>query len=126
MLTIISILFSGLLGVIISSIMYFKHDQYVRKLDVARRLFRHRFHILSAEFMEALNEVFIVFHKSDNVIKNLVEFHTYISGKTVLVDDANKNMLGLLKAISKEVNVKPNIVKDEFFLRPFNSPKAHD
>lgn len=126
MLTFLSILFSGLLGVIVSSIMYINHDKHLRKLDVARKLFRHRFHILSAEFMEALNEVFVVFHKSDTVISELVKYHTYISGKQVLVEDANKRMLGLFKAISVEVKIKSNIVDDEFFLKPFNSPKAHE
>ena len=118
-----SILFSGILGVIISSVMYNRHDRYLRKLDVARRLFRHRSNVLSDGFMEALNEVFVVFHKSEDVLKHLVNFHTLVTTKIILAETANQNMLELWKAICCEIKIKPDIVHDKFFIKPFSAPK---
>ena len=70
LLTIVSSILSGIVGVIISTYYYKKSEQRRIKVDTAKRLFANRFDITGDEFSRALNEVFVVFHDSTSVMKS--------------------------------------------------------
>lgn len=64
-ITIISSLLSGLIGVGVSILVFYKLERHKLKLDLARRLLGYRFDIKGDDFSCAMNEVIAVFAKGE-------------------------------------------------------------
>jgi hypothetical protein len=72
--TIISSLISGLIGVLISFYFYNRLEKRKLKVETARKLFGNRYDINCQAFKESLNEIMLVFSDCDKVISSLEEF----------------------------------------------------
>lgn len=117
-LTLVSSLLSGLLGVAISTAYYRRFEHRRVKLDTLTRLLGFRFDIGGDEFSRALNEVFVVFHDSPEVLRALQDFHDVtVSRQSAL---ANDRLMALLKALCRDARVNPAGISDSFYLMPFN------
>jgi len=130
-LTIAAALLSGVFGVAISTIYYRRYEKRRQKLDTVRRLFGYRYNILGEGFTVVLNEVFVVFHDSQGVMKALSEFHTMMmkpkapetKGTAAALCEmalANDKLVTLLKALCGDVGIQYKQFNDLFFLSPFN------
>jgi len=70
---------SGLLGVIISTIYYHRHEKYLMKLETLKEFAGNRYDIKGDLFSKALNEIAIVFNQSKEVKNALQAFHDNVS-----------------------------------------------
>lgn len=117
--TIIASLLSGLVGVIVSSHFYRKYENRKQKLGTLRKLVGNRFAISEGqeskfgssreEFFAGLNEVFVIFHDSANVLSALEKYHESMS-----LD----NQLRLVKAMCRNLKFSYKF-NDSFYLKPF-------
>ncbi len=124
---ILSMFGSGLLGVVISVVYYRKHQKYIAKLETLKDFFGYRYalsekHEASQEakdsFLKAANEAVITFNKSREVMCALKSFHdAVVSRNTTLADDA---LIGLTKAMCKELKINLQSFTDQFFKKPFS------
>ena len=121
-LTVVSSLLSGLVGVFVSAYYYRRYERRKLKLDTLRRLlaYRHATVVGSSQtvqehFFAALNEVFVIFHDSPNVIRALQSLHADLVRPERLQD----NVVTLFKVICSDLKISHAAVNDSFFLRPF-------
>ena len=117
LITVASSLLSGLLGVIVSTIYYRRYEKRKTKIDTLTRFVGNRYDLKGAEFSRALNEVFVVFQDSRDVMSALSRFHEKAVGRQNSEDD----LVRLFKAMCDAVRVKYDQFNDSFFLRPFNT-----
>jgi len=129
---ILSILGSGLLGVLISVVYYRKHQKYIAKLETLKDFFGYRY-ALSREygasqgakdsFLRAANEAIITFNNSKEVMRALRRFHedTIMSKNTALRDDA---LIRLEEVMCKELKINLESFTDQFFKKPFVIPPS--
>jgi hypothetical protein len=115
--TVISSLLSGIVGVIISAAYYRHHEKRRTKLDTFKRFFSNRYDLKGDEFSRAINEIFVVFHESEEVISKLRAYHQRVTDRQASEDE----LLKLHKAMCKDVNINFDKFNDSFFLRPFNT-----
>ena len=118
LLALVASLLSGMLGVGISTLYYRRHERRRARLDTLTRLFGYRFDLPGPDFSRALNEVFVVFHDSRDVLAALQEFHQVIVIRQREL--ANDKLVALLKAMCRTVRIDPARVNDSFYLQPFN------
>lgn len=119
---IITSLVSGLVGALLSSLLYFRYEKRKVKFDTAQRLFANKYQADSHEFVGALNEVSIVFHDSSEIIDALDKL--WSSYQVPGAPEADNKMLNLFKVICKELNINfKNIENDTHLARTF-SPKS--
>lgn len=117
------IIFSGLIGAILSSFLssylYRRHEKRKQKLDTFRRLLGNRWAITEGqesnfehfrgEFIVALNEIFVVFHDSNSVRDALKKYN---ESKSL------DNLISLFKAICKDLKISYEF-NDSIFSEPF-------
>jgi hypothetical protein len=117
LITIISSLLSGLIGIFISSWFYAHQERKRLKTDTARRLLGFRFNLTGEGFVQALNEAFIVFSDNPVIVKAIEELHAAAttSGKPHIED----KLVSLLKAVCKDVDCLPNNINDSCFINVF-------
>ena len=115
--TIISSLLSGIVGVIISAAYYRHHEKRRTKIDTFKRFFSNRYDLKGDEFSRAINEIFVVFHDSEEVISTLREYHQRVTDR----QGSEDALLKLNKAMCKDVQISFGRFNDSFFLRPFNT-----
>jgi hypothetical protein len=120
LLVIVAALISGLVGVIISNRDFKKTETRRIKLKVLQQLMGNRFNINREGFVEALNQVFIVYYDAPEVLLALNEFHEYLSG-TRVPEVVDQKLLKLFRAMCKDVNMEITLT-DNFFLKPFTVP----
>lgn len=114
-----SALLSGLLGVLISN-WYHKRNEIRRaKLMVLQQLMGNRFNVRREAFIDAINQTFVVFYDSKEVLIALKAFHEYSMSNNRIDDIANQKLLDLFKAMCKHLNIETEPLTDNFFLRPF-------
>ncbi len=65
---ILSSLLSGIIGVVISTIYYRRHEARKIKLDTLTRVIANRYDLKGDEFSRALNEIFVIFQKSNRIV----------------------------------------------------------
>jgi hypothetical protein len=119
--TVLSSIFSGLLGVFISTYYYRRHEDRKYKLSTLQSFVGNRFNLKSERFSQSLNEIVIVFGDCKDVKIALSKFHDSLgSGKE---QDA---LISLFKAMCQEVNVSISEFNDSFFLNPFNTVTKAD
>ena len=118
-LTALLTLASGLLTFTISTWFYIRHEERKQKLEVFRGLMATR-HGLEAnpdtetknEFFKFLNESFVVFGKSPEVIESVRDFKTH-------PNRAPDNFTLLARAICKDLKIPDSTLQDNFFNEPF-------
>ena len=116
-----SIISSGLLGVIISTIYYHRHEKYLMKLETLKEFASNRYDIMGDPFSKALNEITIVFNQSKEVKDALVAFHNNARSNNPSL--GNDLLVKLYKAMCKDLHINTDDFTDEFFLTPFNAKK---
>lgn len=131
------IIFSGLISSLISvtiSIRYYQWNENRRvKLQVLYNLFGNR-HVLIENrnysdkeaqlFIEALNQVFVVFYDSDEVLATLKAFHEVVTAPQKADDSIRiQKLLDLFKAMCKNLKINSKFLSDNFFLQPFDIKK---
>ena len=92
------------------------------KLDILRKIAGSRSAItgdlLSAEhrgrFFEGLNEIMVVFSDSRDVSNALIAFKAALG-----TPNANDRLIGLFKAVCRDVGIDPTSFNDSLFLQPF-------
>ena len=120
MVILISSLLSGLLGVGISTWYHQRNEIRRTKLQVLQQLLGNRHDIQGQLFTEALNQVFVIFYDSQDVLVALKAFHEVIIGAQKTTDLANQKLLDLFKVMCKHLKINPELLTDNFFLQPFN------
>jgi len=115
--SVVSSLLSGIIGVIISAAYYRHHEKQRTKIDTFKRFFSNRYDLKGDEFSRAINEIFVVFHESEEVISTLRAYHQRVTDRQASEDE----LLKLHKAMCKDVNINFDKFNDSFFLRPFNT-----
>lgn len=114
-----SVISGGLMGALVSVIVYGKREKRQFKVDTLKRFAANRYDLRGEEFSRALNEIFVVFHDSPPVVDALSSFHrTMISRQAPNV--ADDDLMRLFKAMCKDVNIGYERLNDSFFLVPFN------
>ncbi len=118
LITIISSLLSGLLGIFISSQFYLNLEKRKLKTDTVRRLLGYRYHLTGEGFTRALNEAFIIFADNKKVVKAIEELH--VTAITPGKPDIDNKLISLFKAVCKDVKCLPRNINDTYFLKVFN------
>lgn len=118
-ISIITILLSGIFAALVSNHLYKVNLEKQVKIDTFKRVFSYRYDFQSDEFRQALNEIFVIYNDSEQVIKALNNFHDTATSNNK--NSANDDFLKLLKAMCREVDIDYSGVSDSFFLRPFNT-----
>ena len=119
-LILVSSLISGLLGVLISAWFFRRAEIRQGKLRILQQLLGNRNDIRGQAFTEALNQVFVGFHDSREVLSALKAFHEVIIGRPISADLPNQKLLDLFKAMCDHLKIDPAPLTDNFFLQPFN------
>ncbi len=117
LVVILASILSGILGVLISNIYHHKNQDRQIKIDTFKRVFSNRYDLQGEDFSKAVNEIFVIYNDSGDVMKKLDSFH-----RAVVAKQGTENaLLNLLKSMCKEVNINYNDFNDSFFLTPFNT-----
>ena len=118
-LTVLSSLASGLVTFAISTRFYTRHEERKQKLEVFRGLMGTRHGLVpnadpetKREFFKFLNEAFVVFGKSPDVISAVANFKIHN-------DQTADNFTLLARSICKDLKIPDSTLKDEFFNEPF-------
>jgi hypothetical protein len=125
--TIVSSLLSGIIGVLASAYYYRRYDAAKLKREILRRIAGNR-HLLTivpcdakGEPFVALNECFIVFADSPKVIAALKKMHDELGQPGRLVD----NIVTLMKAMGESAGVSMKELNDSFIEMPFAPGKGN-
>jgi hypothetical protein len=117
-----SAIFSGLLGVTVTLWVQKRRELRLRKLGCLRRIAAYRSVPLREPWFEALNEIFVTFNQSPDVINSLNKFERAIR---VAGGHRNEDLLDLIKAMMKDLNLSRENLDDEFLLRPFGGRQSN-
>ena len=105
-ITVLSSLISGLLGVVISNRQYKKYEKNKIKMDTFRRVVAYRYCLVPNSQD----------NNSGEVIDALKKLHEELN----LPDRSVDNLVTLIKKMSEVLNVNYSQVNDSFFERPFS------
>ena len=118
LITIISSLISGIVGVVISIIYHKRAEKRQAKNNTLKQFVGYRYDLKGEHFTKALNEIFIVFQDSKSVLEKLNEFHEIIvSGQKTL---ANDKLIALFKEMCKNLDIDSSKYSESLFLKAFN------
>lgn len=120
LITIITSLSSGIIGVVISIVYHKKAEKQRSKNETLKNLVGYRFHIQGEKFSKTLNEIFIVFQDSKIVIEKLNKLHAVINIKSDNKDLVNEALLNLFKAMCEDIDIDFSKNNDSLFLKAFN------
>jgi len=116
----ISAFISGFFGVLVS-IWYNRNNEIKRaKLDLLQQLVGNRHDVRGEKFTEALNQIFVVFSNSKDVLASLKAFHEVAISSTRNEAIMNQKLLDLFKAMYKDLKLNIEPLDDTFFLQAFN------
>ena len=115
--TTVSSLLSGVVGIVISTIYYRRYEKRRTKIDTFKRFFSNRYDLKGDEFSRAINEIFVVFHDSEEVLSALRAHHQKVVDK----QNSEGELIRLHKAMCKNVNISFDKFNDSFFLKRFNT-----
>jgi len=114
---IISSLLSGIIGVAVSIFYHRKYENRKIKIDTLKNLAAYRYNLRGEEFTKTLNEIFIVFQDSGEVLDALKKFYEIlVTGQSPL---ANNQLIKLFRAMCKNLKIKTKY-EDSIFLQVFN------
>ena len=121
LITIISSLISGVVGIIISIIYHKKSEKRQIKINTLKQFVGYRYDLKGKHFTKALNEIFVVFQDSKPVLDKLNEFHQIIVSSQKEL--ANDKLVALFKEMCKDLSINPNKYSESLFLKAFNVKK---
>ncbi len=126
LVTVISSLLSGLVGVAVSFWFYARLEKRKMKIETARKMFGSRYDIGSQEFLESLNEIMIVFSDSQAVIEAVQAFLAVVGTPQVArsMGSADEALIKLMKAVCQNIGIKQNF-PDAYYLKYFSVPKQN-
>ena len=110
---------SGLAGALISTWIYIRRDRRMFKVQTLKKFAAHRYHITGDAFSEAVNEIFVVFNDSPEVLRNLEAFHKIVVNE-MGGQEQKDALVKLFKAMCSDTKIKYKDLNDTFFLTPFN------
>lgn len=122
--TVIASLLSGLIGVLLSFKFYERLEKRKLKVETAKKLIGSRYDTGSIDFRTALNEIFVVYADSQEVMKAMESFWEVLqtpleSRSSNLADD---RLLLLLKEVCADAGIThPKHFNDAFFMRTFGA-----
>jgi hypothetical protein len=116
---------SSLVTIIVSTFLstrfYIRHEERKQKLEVFRGLMSTRHGLIEKadtdtkrEFFKYLNETFVVFGKSPDILVALNNFKVYPSR-------TGDNITLLARSICKDLKIPDSTLQDDFFNEPFTS-----
>jgi len=114
-------LVSGLIGAISTMVFYIRREDRKYKIDTIKRFVANRHDLQGDEFTRALNEIFVVFNKSDAVLSELQNFHDVICSQQK-TNKTNDVLMSLFKTMCDDVKLNYPL-NDSFFPTPFNTKK---
>lgn len=117
--TVISSLISGIVGVGVSTWYFYKLERHKLKLDLARRLLGNRYSISGDAFSCAMNEVIAVFADSEDVLSKMA--HLYDALESLGKPNADGALLDFLKAVCKASGLTQATLNDTYLLKTFNA-----
>jgi len=118
LIIIVSSLISGILGVVISVVYHKKAERTRAKIETLKSFCGYRYNLKGDDFSKTLNEIFIVFQDSKDVLEELNQFHGVIISRQT--DLANDKLISLFKAMCRDLKINPNKYNESFFLKAFN------
>src|SRR3989338_9264194 len=119
---IISSLLSGIVGVIVSILYHRKYENRKIKIDTLRNFVSYRYDTKNIEFMKTINEIFIVFRNSKEVIDTLNKLHEHVSVDQINL--ANYCLVKLFKEMCRDLKININkFADDSVFIRTFGIKK---
>lgn len=117
MSNLLPVIIGGVAGAIASAIYYKKAERRKEKINLILQLFGNRHNLKGDRFTEALNNTFIVFYNSNNVIDKLNQFY-----KVTQNDEDNECALcNLFKALLKDVKLDKSNFEQKNLLIAFNN-----
>jgi len=116
---VVSALLSGLLGVLISDWNHKRNEIKRMKLRVLQQLMGNRYAVNGRAFLEAMNQVAVVFHDSKEVITALRSVHEDVMSPNRSAELSRQKLLVLFKAMFKHLDIKTEPLTDNFFLTAF-------
>lgn len=119
LVTLVSSLISGLVGVGVSTWFFYRLERHKLKLDLARRLLGHRYSIMGDAFSAAMNEVFVVFADSTDVLQAMERLYTTL--QTPGKPNADSVFTDFLKAVCKNAGLTQATLNDAYFIKTFNA-----
>lgn len=119
LVTIVSSLVSGIVGVGVSTWYFYKLERHKLKLDLARRLLGNRYSISGDAFSCAMNEVLAVFADSEDVLSKMARLYDALQahGKP----NADGALIDFLKSVCKASGLTQATLNDTYLLRTFNA-----
>lgn len=121
LITTTSSLISGIAGVIISIIYYRKNEKQRAKMETLKNFVGYRYYLKGENFTKTLNEIFVVFQDSKDVLEKLNQFHEVVVLQQA--DVVNDKLISLFKAMCKDLKINSNRYSESFFLKAFNVRK---
>jgi hypothetical protein len=117
--TVISSLISGIVGVVVSTWYFYRLERHKQKLDLARRLLGNRFSISGDAFSCAMNEVIAVFADAPDVLHKMSRLFEVLQvpGKA----NADTALIDFLKSICKASGLSQVALNDAYLLKTFNA-----
>lgn len=119
LITLVFSLLSGLVGIVVSSRFFYRLERHKLKLDLARRLLGHRYSIMGDHFSAAMNEVFVVFADSKEVLQKMERLYE------VLQTPGKPNIDGVftdfLKSVCKSAGLSQATLNDQYLIKTFNA-----
>ncbi len=115
--TVVSSLFSGIIGVLVSIYYYRRYENRKTKFETFKRFMSNRYDLKGDAFSQALNEIFVVFKDSKTVMKALSEHHKVVTARKPSEDELVK----LFKAMCNDLGLNITDFNDSFFLMPYNT-----
>lgn len=119
LIALVSSLLSGLIGVAVSSWFFYRLERHKLKLDLARRLLGHRYSITGDHFSAAMNEVFVVFADSKDVLQKMERLYETL--QTPGKPNADGVFTDFLKAVCKNAGLSQATLNDQYFIKTFNA-----
>lgn len=118
-ITVLSSLISGIVGVVVSMWYFYKLERHKLKLDLARRLLGNRYSISGDAFSCAMNEVIAVFADSEDVLARMARLFEalQVQGKP----HADNALIDFLKAVCKASGLTQATLNDAYLLKTFNA-----
>lgn len=119
LVTVISSLISGLVGVGVATWYFYKLERHKLKLDLARRLLGNRFSISGDAFSCAMNEVIAVFADSEDVLARMARLYEALQapGKP----NAEVALIDFLKAVCRASGLTQVTLNDAYLIKTFNA-----
>ena len=117
--TIVSSLVSGIVGVGVATWFFYRLERHKQKLDLARRLLGNRFSISGDAFSCAMNEVIAVFADSPGVLQKMARLFESLqaAGKP----NAEVALIDFLKAVCESSGLSQVALNDAYLLKTFNA-----